>query len=294
MLPLFRRRASTVSIISIQRKSFEIIGMSLAPLPLDHEGPIARGAALLRLMATAGRRGMALTAMSDITGLPNSTVHRLLAQLVRQRLAVQLDASRRYAIGPLAYELGLSAAQQFDVRQVCRPAMEKLATDTAETVYLVQRSGLEAVCIDLVPGPSAVRVLTLQVGSRRPLGLGAGGLAILATLDDDEREDVFSRVMGQIESEWRFAPQELRESMARARLAHDAVIRNRITPGVTAMGRSFKDSLGQVLGAVTVAGVNARMTESRMSQHRQHLLAATRAIEKALRGQQWARYASDV
>jgi DNA-binding IclR family transcriptional regulator len=266
--------------------------MTSSRLNLEHEGPIARGAALLRLMATAGRRGMALTVLADTTGLPHSTVHRLLTQLVRQRLAVQLDASRRYAIGPLAYELGLSAAQQFDVRQLCRPAMEKLASDSAETVYLVQRSGLEAVCIDLVPGPSAVRVVTLQVGSRRPLGLGAGGLAILAALDSDEREDVFQGVAGQIETDWHFPEQDLRESLERARVDHDAVIRNRITPGVTALGKSFKDSLGQVLGAVTVAGVNARMTDSRLERHRQNLLAATRAIEKALRGQQWARYAS--
>ena len=268
--------------------------MSTERLNLTREGPIARGAALLRLLATAGWRGMALTTLADNTGLPNSTVHRLLAQLVRQRLAVQLDDTRRYAIGPLAYELGLSAAQQFDVRQVCRQAMEKLAADCAETVYLVQRSGMEAVCIDLVPGPSTVRVVTLQVGSRRPLGLGAGGLAILAALEPEEGDEVFQRVVGSIATDWHFPAPELRESMLHARQAHYAVIRNRITPGVTALGKSFSDSLGQVLGAVTVAGVNARMSDQRIEQHVHSLQVTTRAIEKALRGQQWARYASSV
>jgi DNA-binding IclR family transcriptional regulator len=259
---------------------------------LEHEGPLARGAALLRLMATAGRRGAALTTLSDATGLPNSTVHRLLAQLVKQRLAVQLEASRRYAIGPLAYELGLSAAQQFDVRQVCRPSMKQLATNAAETVYLVQRSGLEAVCIDLVQGPSAVRVVTLQMGSRRPLGLGAGGLAILAGLPSDEGEDVFAQVTGPISAEWRFSEQDLRESMEWARTHRHAIIRNRITPGVTAVGKSFRDSLGQVFGAVTVAGLNARMTDARIASLLDQLGQATRTIERALRGHQWARYSA--
>ncbi len=266
--------------------------MPTNPTPLEHEGPLARGAALLRLMATAGRRGVALTAMAEATGLPNSTVHRLLAQLVKQRLAVQLESSRLYAIGPLAYELGLSAAQQFDVRQVCRASMEQLAVNTAETVYLVQRSGLEAVCIDLVQGPSAVRVVTLQMGSRRPLGLGAGGLAILADLPADEGEDVFAQVSGPISSEWRFSEADLRESMRWARQHRHAIIRNRITPGVTAVGKSFRDSLGQVFGAVTVAGLNARMTESRMAHVLEQLNLATRTIERALSGHQWARYSA--
>ena len=259
---------------------------------LEHEGPLARGAALLRLLATAGRRGVALTTLADATGLANSTVHRLLSQLVTQRLAVQLDTTRLYAIGPLAYELGLSAAQQFDVRQVCRPSMEKLAITAAETVYLVQRSGQEAVCIDLVQGPSAVRVVTLQMGSRRPLGLGAGGLAILADLPEDEGDDVYTEVAPAINAEWRFSPEDLRESMQWARVHRHAIIRNRITPGVTAVGKSFKDSLGQVFGAVTVAGLNARMTDARITSLLDNLNMATRTIERALRGHQWARYSA--
>jgi DNA-binding IclR family transcriptional regulator len=137
-------------------------------------------------------------------------------------------------------------------------------------------------------------VVTLQVGSRRPLGLGAGGLAILAALEPEEGDEVFQRVVGSIAADWHFPASELRESMLHARQAHYAVIRNRITPGVTALGKSFSDSLGQVLGAVTVAGVNARMSDQRIEQHVHSLQVTTRAIEKALRGQQWARYASSV
>lgn len=259
---------------------------------LAREGPIARGAAILRLLATAGRRGIALTSLSEATGLANSTVHRLLTQLIRQRLALQLDGSRLYAIGPLAYELGLSAAQQFDVRQVCRPSMEQLALNSGATVYLVQRSGHEAVCIDLVQGPSAVRVVTLHIGSRRPLGLGAGGLAMLAALPIEEADGIFERVAGQIQDQWRFPRPELRRSLELARTQRYAIIRNRITPGVTAIGKSFNDSLGQVFGAVTIAGLNTRMTEGRLERLLESLGQATRTIEGTLSGHQWARYSA--
>ncbi len=263
------------------------------PVPagdLTHEGPLPRGVALLRLLATAGRKGAALTMLAERTGLPNSTVHRLLAQLVRQRLAMQLDDRRAYVIGPLAYELGLVAAQQFDVRELCRPAMERLAAGSAETVYLVQRSGLEAVCIDFQQGPGTLRVSTLQTGSRRPLGLGAGGLAILAAMNPEEIEDVLAAVMGTIEKEWRFPQADLRSSLQEAQAQGYAVIRNRITPGVTAFGKSFKNSLGQVFGAVTIAGLNSRMTPARIALLRHGLDDAAASIEKALRSHHWARY----
>lgn len=258
---------------------------------LAHAGPLARSAALLRLLAAAGRRGAALTSLAARTGLPNSTVHRLLAQLLRERLAMQIEGTRLYTIGPLAYELGLVAAQQFDVRELCRPAMERLAAESAETVYLVQRSGHEAVCIHLQQGPSPVRVVTLQIGSRRPLGLGAAGLAMLAALPHEQAEEVLAAVMGVIERDWRFPEADLRASLELAREQGHAVIRNRITPGVTAMGHPIDDSLGQVFGAVTVAGPNARMTARRLDSLLGSLRSTARSIEKALRSHQWARHA---
>ena len=259
---------------------------------LAHEGPLTRGIVLLRHLAAAGRRGAALTHLARQAGLPNSTVHRLLQQLLRHRLAMQIEGHARYVIGPLAYELGLVAAHQFDIRQLCQPAMERLARDAADTVYLMQRSGTEAVCVDLRQGPTMMRGTALQIGSRRPLGLGAGGLAILAALPADEAEEVLAAVAAIIESEWHFPETVLRESLLAARVRGLAVIENRITAGVTAVGRSFRDSLGHVFGAITVAGPSARMTRHRTAAIEGSLRDAAQAIEKALSGYQWARYAT--
>jgi DNA-binding IclR family transcriptional regulator len=110
-------------------------------------------------------------------------------------------------------------------------------------------------------------------------------------MNPDEIEDVLKVVMPSIETEWKFPQTELRESMAQAQQQGYAVIKNRITPGVTAFGKSFKDSLGQVFGAVTIAGVNSRMTPARINLLLNGLEQATSTIEKALRSHQWARHA---
>ncbi len=256
----------------------------------ENSGPLERSVAILRLLATAGRRGLALTVIAKATGLANSTIHRLLNQLVNERLAMQIEDSRQYAIGPLAYELGLAAAQQFDIRSSCRFVLESLAKEVGETVYLVLRSGDEAVCIDLVEGASPVRVVTLQVGSRRPLGLGAGGLAILAGLPIEDESRLLHVVSPRIELEWGFQETLLKQSLEETRRNGYSTVRNRINPGVTAIGFAFRDSLGQVLGAISIAATNARMKDDRFYLLSDQLKKASLEIEQALRGRHWARY----
>lgn len=256
---------------------------------LTHEGPIVRSTFLLRLLATAGPHGAALTQLAAQTGLAPSTVHRLLRQLAGQRHAMQIDSSGRYALGPLAYELGLAAAQQFDIREICRPAMERLARDAAETAYLAQRSGDEEVCIELVEGPGTVRIARLRIGSRRPLGLGSSGLAILGSLPSDQAGAILVRVQPTIVQSWRVAPDVLARSVDETRKSGYAIIQNRITPGVTGIGRSFRDSLGHVLGAISLAGANERMKPAQLRRFRGALDMAAREIEAKLRGHQWAR-----
>ncbi|MDM0085419.1 IclR family transcriptional regulator [Variovorax sp. J31P179] len=253
------------------------------------EGSLRRGASVLRLLATAGRRGMALTDLARATGLPNSSMHRLLAQLQAERLAMRIEDTRHYVIGPLAYELGLAAAQQFDVRAQLRPTLERLAQDAEETSYLILRSGEEAVCLDLAEGPTPLRVVTLQVGSRRPLGWGAGGLAILSALPEDERRFILGRVTSRIERQWGFPAALVEASVAEAARTGVAVIRNRVNPGVTALGMPFLDSLGQVVGAVTLAAANARMGPERLSRLTELLTRGRQDIRKTLGAGQWLR-----
>lgn len=238
--------------------------------------------ALLRALATAGPRGLPLSRLAAASGLAPSTVHRLLAQLVDEGAARQIEDTRCYALGPVVFELGLAAAQQFDMRAACLPAVRRLALEAGDTVYVVIRSGDEAVCIERHEGPSPIRVLTLQIGSRRPLGLGAGGLAILAALPDEERNALMERVAPRIAGDHGFPVKALRDSMAATRRQGHALIRNRITPGVTAVGLPFRDSLGRVLGAVSIAAINARMTPGHVTVLLPQIQAAARAIEAAL------------
>jgi len=57
-------------------------------------------------------------------------------------------------------------------------------------VYLVVRAGFDSLCIDLVEGEFPIRIMAYDIGDRRPLGVGAGSLALMAFLPLNETEAI--------------------------------------------------------------------------------------------------------
>ena len=250
----------------------------------EETGVLERAVQLLKLLAATGRNGMALTRLSSATGMANSTVHRLLGQLCAQGMVVQHEANKRYALGPLVFELGLAASQSFDPRDRCAPFLRRLAEEVRDTVYLTARSGSDAVCVDRHEGPSPVRVLTLDVGSRRPLGMGAGGVAILAYVRDTEREELIQKLCKRRLGRREQFEEELRAAVQACRRNGYSFIRNRVNPGVSAVGVPLLDSLDQPIAAISVAAIDARMRPARITALAALLQQRVRVIRNSMLG----------
>ncbi len=246
-------------------------------------GSLKRGVVVLKLLATAGPRGLALTEVSSQAALPHSSAHRLLMQLVAERLAEHNPETRRYKLGPLAFELGLAGSSMYDIRDICEPTMAQLAADTGDTVYLVVRSDVDAVCIHRCEGSAPERALVLGIGARRPLGLGAGGLAILAAIEEQERAEIIARITPSLGMIARISPPELTVDCEETRTLGAAVIQNRITLGRKAVGLPFRDSTGQPVGALSVAALTQRLTARRTLEITERLRTATEKVGMLLR-----------
>ncbi|MFF4732735.1 IclR family transcriptional regulator [Streptomyces mirabilis] len=227
-------------------------------------GSLKRGVVVLKALASAGPGGLALTQIAERCGLPHSSAHRVLSQLRETHLVHQDSPDGMYSLGPLAFELGVAAAQQFDIRGRSRPALITLATELGDTVFLMMRSGSEAVCLEVESGPAPIQVVTLRIGSRRPLGVGAAGLAILAAIEQPERDDVLRDVVEPIEHDWGITEQTLHELITRTRRQGFAHIEDQITVGVAGVGMPIGDLFGQPVGSVGVAAPISRMPTARV------------------------------
>ena len=151
---------------------------------------IQRAALMIKLVASRSHTGTRLTDLVKYSRLERPTVHRILQGLIAEGLVRQDPDSRLYFLGPLVFELGLAAAPQFDLRDVCRPTLQRIAEKTEDTVFLSVRSGYESVCIDRREGTFPIKTFTLDVGTRRPLGAGASGMALLMPLPDETVNEI--------------------------------------------------------------------------------------------------------
>lgn len=134
------------------------------------------------LGALSGAEPLTSSRISRRTGLPRSSVHRLLQRLVE--LGVVTRDGYAYQIGFKLYELGSLAATQNRVHRVAMPHMARLSRQTGMSVYLATLSGPDVVYIEDVwtdwAGP-------LRRGVAHPAHLTASGKMLLACLPPENR-----------------------------------------------------------------------------------------------------------
>lgn len=187
-------------------------------------------------------------------------MHRLLKQLAEGGLVMQ-DADRRYRLGHFAYELGLAAGSHFGLRQQCAPYLARISQETGDSAFLVVRSGFDSFCLDRQSGAFPIQVLTMEIGKRRPLGIGGGGLALLSFLPEAELPEVLSRIEPHLSAYGGLTRPILLGLVAQARRRGWAAITDYAVAGVTSIGMPIYGRTGQVLGAVSVSAITARMVE---------------------------------
>ncbi|MGN6702301.1 MAG: IclR family transcriptional regulator [Burkholderiaceae bacterium] len=244
---------------------------------------ITRAIRALKLIAHHAPDGMRLVDLAVAMQLERPTAHRLLKALMSEGMLVQEPASRRYTLGPLVFELGLASAHQFNLRDLCRPVLERLAGQTGDTTFLFVRSGNDAVCLSRVQGTFPIQTPAVPVGSRQPLGVSAGGLALLGCLSDAEIARVLEAVGPRLSIYGNLDADETRKHCARMRTSGYAWIANRAVPGVSAVGLPIRSSTGNAIAAITVAATQARMTDARVTEILPLLRAAASEVALLLR-----------
>jgi DNA-binding IclR family transcriptional regulator len=243
---------------------------------------ITRAIRALKLIAAQPTQGIRLVDFAERMGLRRPTAHRLLKALAAEGMLIQHADSRRYSLGPLVFELGLAAAHQFNLRDICQPVLSLLAEQTGDTSFLFVRSGNDAVCIARVQGTYPIQTPAVPVGSRQPLGVNAGGLALLSALPQQEVEEIIEAVAPRVGVYGNLDAEEMHELWARARKAGYAMIGNRAVPGVTAVGLPVMSETGLPIAAITAAAIHSRMTEARVAEILPLLRNATQEVARLL------------
>src|SRR5712691_10227290 len=150
---------------------------------------LERGLAILSSFASA-RPLLGVSDLSREVGLSRSTTHRYVATLAALGYLQQDSATKKYRLGPRVLDLGFSAINSMELREVAAPHLRELSDETGYTVNLAILDGTDIVyverCRSSRRGQREID-LNLHVGARLPAYCTSLGKVLLAFLPADEQ-----------------------------------------------------------------------------------------------------------
>ncbi|MFT3661715.1 MAG: IclR family transcriptional regulator [Gordonia sp. (in: high G+C Gram-positive bacteria)] len=218
------------------------------------------------VLQTVAEQPCNLAELTEGTGLPRATAHRLAVGLETHRLLTR-DVNGRWIPGPMLSRLAASAHDTArDAALAVLPALQEV---TGESVQLYRREGAERVCVAAVEPPTGLRD-TVPVGMRLPMTAGSAARVLAAYSDPDTRTGLLADAV--------FTERSLAEVRKRG-WAQSAGER---ADGVASVSAPVHDPTGRVIAAVSVSGPIDRMGRRPGERWAADLLAAAQRISARL------------
>jgi DNA-binding IclR family transcriptional regulator len=210
------------------------------------------------------------TRVVDATGLPRTTAHRLLGALEDEGFLARYGEGLGYRLGPRLLRLAAGAMRELPLRDLARPALERLVRSTGESAQLYARAGDRRVCIDAVESPSELRTI-VPVGSSLPLTAGSAAKVFLAHTPEPDR------LIRRAEEPKRFAHEvELARNRGWASSSGER------EAGVGSVSAPIVSAFGLLVAVVSVSGPASRMGRINARRYVPAVLEAATEIERAL------------
>ncbi|TDR93421.1 IclR family transcriptional regulator [Enterovirga rhinocerotis] len=244
---------------------------------------IKRAMAVLRYVASHPD-GARLRDVSRDCGLNKATCHRILAALVEEDFLQPSEDGGGYILGQEALAIGWAARARQDIPALARAGMVRLSVQTGDTVFLSIRSGLEAICIAREVGAFPIKTLTLDIGSRRPLGVGSGSMALFAFLPAAERAEALDAVEPRLGAYPALSRESLVALAERTRHLGYSFNDEGVIEGMSAVGVPVLGDDGLPMAALSVAAISTRMQAPRRLEVVDLLLAEARLLSRAMTG----------
>jgi DNA-binding IclR family transcriptional regulator len=248
---------------------------------------IERTITIVRAVAQAHKDGARLVDIARQAGLTKSTAHRILQALVQAGWVEQDKERGRFHLGVEVHALGLAAASRHELVRLGERAVARVAEQVGDTSYFQLRTGIDSICLARCEGSYPVKILTVDIGMRRPLGMGAGNLALLAFLPDDEVERVIAANIAALKT---FAAHGVKLDAATVRKLVDdarrhghAFVQDLFIPGMAAIGMPIMGQDGTPVAAISVAAITNRLQDDRRGKVVLALQREVSAIEARLR-----------
>jgi DNA-binding IclR family transcriptional regulator len=227
-------------------------------------GAVSRLFAVLRCLGDCAEGGERVTQLAQQVGLSQPTTHRLLRSLMDEGMVEQDQRSKRYRLSIEFFALAAKAGNTGNLRDVVRPSLLRLSASLGDSLFLLARSGFDAICLDRSEGPYPIRTFTGDIGGRVALGVGQGSLAILAYLPEEERDTVIRYNLPRLKDFHLYDEVFLRSEVENVRRLGYAARNTGALPGMAGLAVPIFDREGRSVAALSVATISDRLGPDRL------------------------------
>jgi len=225
---------------------------------------LEKGLLVLELVADA-EGDQSLSVLAAQSGLPLSTVHRLLATLTRRGFVEQDPQTRRYRLGARTLTLAATVLQQADLTREAPPIMQEFVRETGDAVSLAALQDGRVVLLEKAQGPDAPR-LFLHIGRQAPVHSTALGKALAAGLPDQDVLEILRRQgMARLTPRTITTPQRFLLHLEAIRRSGYALDDEETVVGARCLAVPVRNHRGQVVGALSTSGPTSTWSEERMA-----------------------------
>jgi DNA-binding IclR family transcriptional regulator len=216
------------------------------------------GTAARILDRLADEQEMTTSRLAEVMGLPR---HEVTLKSLEEHGFVEPGAhagTLRLGLGLL--RLGSALIARFDERQAALPVMEAIHQESEETVFLMIRRDLDAVCIERLDG-LWVHSVAVQLGGSLPLHLGAAPRALLAH-EPKEFWEQYLLERSPLHAPTERSPstaEELTSTLEQVLECGYSIANEDVVLGISSIGAPVFDYRGSLRAAISIAGPTPRI-----------------------------------
>ena len=237
--------------------------MSSGSDPYFFISTLAKGLRVMELLAE--KQELTVTGVARALGYNRAGSHRFLATL-RELGYVAKGEDDRYHLTFKLLELGLKAANRFEIRRIARPYMLELSLAFKETVNLGHFDGKNILHLDKIDSTEILR-MDSPIGSHAPAYCTALGKAILAYQPQDRLTGYLNRVKLKAHGPNTItSKKQLRSALEESRAKGYAVDDEELSAGLRCVAAAVFDHRGEAVYAISLSGPSLRMTAARIEQ----------------------------
>jgi IclR family transcriptional regulator, pca regulon regulatory protein len=228
---------------------------------------------------TPEKKSHSLTELSRQLGVPKSSLHRVVRELVQMTYLGYEEQSKRYYLGTRVLSLGFSVLQGMELREITRPLLEKLSRACNKTVNLAVLDRDEMVYVERIRVPG-LRSYNISVGARMSVWNSSVGRVVLANLPPEKFDEMLKKLRSS--PELGIDENELMSALADVKRDGFALNDKEFRRGFLAIAVPVFSEKGAICAINLVAEPEDASVETLKEQYAPMLIAAGKELSRAL------------